>query len=128
MTTDLDKLEQVARAATPGPWEVSLCSPTVINKNKNRVKEVVRGRDPMDQKDRDFIAQANPSTVLELIERVRVTEQQLRSEREAHFGELANAQERAKDFEGVVREFAMNGMDVETLEHVAQVMEKWHDS
>ena len=116
MTTDLDKLEKVAKAATPGPWEASqaYCSEydtwtraVYYYPSENYCVEVIEtgcdcGDEVVGPVDTKFIAQANPSTVLELIERVR-------------------------DYENVIREFAMQGMDVETLEHAAQVMEKWNN-
>jgi len=112
MTTDLDKLEQVAKAATPGPWERAPVEywgevRTAIQHPKEKgVDPVVEPgfccetQYEISDNNASFIAEASPSTVLELIERVR-------------------------DYENVIREFAMNGMDVETLEHAAQVMEKW---
>lgn len=55
---DLAELERLAKAATPVPWnKVFGVSPTAA-----------------DKKDVDFIAAANPETVLELVNRLKTAE------------------------------------------------------
>jgi hypothetical protein len=79
MTVDLDKLEQLARATTPGPWEAR-------HLGYGHSHEVVRlpsgapddGGDIVatmwEKRDAAFIAAANPAAVLELVQRLRAAE------------------------------------------------------
>lgn len=82
MTTqiDLDKLERVARAATPGPWEANQ-----EFANRWRVDEVPAQYHPLAaiyghgdyaslQGNADYIAAANPAVVLEIVRRLRAAE------------------------------------------------------
>lgn len=66
--TELDALEAAAKAATPGPWEYDDADEDMaaLGAENQRVKDAA------------YIAAANPSTVLELIQELR----QARKERD----------------------------------------------
>jgi hypothetical protein len=72
---DLDKLEQLARAATPGPW-LALFGDEYIYGVAIRSEEgdsVAEWDDlPLSEQDARFIAVANPAAVLELVREVRM--------------------------------------------------------
>ena len=79
---EIELLEALAKNASPGPWQVS---PGTIQIDKASIRPVYRGaiggrihvfNDTHMGKDADarFIAAANPSTVLSLIERLRELE------------------------------------------------------
>lgn len=79
MTIDLDELERLAKAATPGPWYAG-------EKNRWQLHDGRFIRTSHDHSgtamvvsgggDADFIAAANPETVLALVERVRALEKE----------------------------------------------------
>ena len=91
---DLDELEALARAATPGPWRSwwegrdHYSGDSFVGTGRAFPNEVGEGPDlyprvtitptgdPADnlQADQDFIAAANPATILELIARIRGTQ------------------------------------------------------
>lgn len=72
MSVDLDKLEQLARAATPGPWEARGGTHQVVaGQGEGRDGVVATAREYSDV---DFIAAANPAAVLELVQRLRAAE------------------------------------------------------
>jgi hypothetical protein len=62
---DLDELERLARAATPGPWQAAGYS--VTHEYKPGVSEAVAVSHIARPHDAAFIAAANPETVLALI-------------------------------------------------------------
>lgn len=78
---DLDALEALARAATPGPWQSSVegrdhasGDHVVLTQGEDLYPTVVvEGRDLNENwlADQDFIAAANPAVVLRLIEMLR---------------------------------------------------------
>lgn len=86
MNIDLDKLEQVARAATPGIWErngeaVDSEDGSIYNIavcQHARCAESWSGTDyaakSYQLSNADFIAQVNPAVVLELVRRLRAAE------------------------------------------------------
>ena len=76
MTVDLEELKRLAKAATPGPWQVSLNGSGedgwVEDSNSQYLTTGYEGE--MAAKDVRFIAAANPAAVLALIERVEEAE------------------------------------------------------
>lgn len=81
MTTpvDLDSLEALCRAATPGPWRKGNVDRDRIfvqhegGIGPERVLLIMNKHFPSED-DADFIAAANPAAILELVERVREAE------------------------------------------------------
>lgn len=79
---DLDELERLAKAATPGPWRmVALSSHYGVTHGDYRFPTVVYAHEGWDgygngssRPNADYIAAANPATVLALIARVREAE------------------------------------------------------
>jgi len=78
MTIDTTKLRELAQTARPGPWERDICQ---IDKMwlKGRLQECVTNQDAIvmavtaeDDATAEFIAAANPATVLALLARVRL--------------------------------------------------------
>lgn len=74
---DLDELEALAKAATPGPWYVAGCTDEHTD-SKNRVCYRVRassfgGRDVEENRNRDYIAALNPAVALTLIAELRAS-------------------------------------------------------
>lgn len=74
----LDKLEALARAATPGPWMRLFGERTVYDRMEDgcRGNTIVRADTSYSSQDAanlDFIAAANPATVLQLIQLARRT-------------------------------------------------------
>ena len=72
--TDIDKLEALAKAATPGPWRSESCGVDdcwceVVNCDAR--EEGVSGSGALSKCDARYIAEANPATVLALIAEVR---------------------------------------------------------
>lgn len=63
-----DELEQVARAATPGPWEANPYDARLVESKVDDLGSMKRRRDGA------FIAAFNPATALALLERVRKAE------------------------------------------------------
>lgn len=64
--TDLSALESAARAATPGPWEISRDDfAAYIESRKGTVGEIG------DAFDANYISAANPAAILELIAELR---------------------------------------------------------
>lgn len=75
MTIDLDNLEKLAKAATPGPWKAqfpnptSVLTPKVLTADGGILLETMHyGRMNADAA---FVAAANPKAILELIAEVR---------------------------------------------------------
>lgn len=104
---DLDALESVANAATPGPWEAGeeapewtasqrVFAPGLGDEQDDTICEAV------EFKDATHIAAFDPPTVLALIARVRAAEKELRA-RELHHFEEEQARERAEATIGRVR-------------------------
>lgn len=81
---DLDDLEAKARAATPGPWDNHSINGEPIESVWMAAGDVVATwaikeprfefHAPQAREDAAFIAAANPTTVLKLVERVRAAE------------------------------------------------------
>lgn len=87
---DLDALEAAALAATPGPWIA--CGPSFGESKPRYLNEVIADRDEDGEEsgyticefpqlleeecsaDMNYIAEANPAVVLELIRRLRAAE------------------------------------------------------
>jgi hypothetical protein len=72
---DLDKLEELAKKATPGPWSAN--GPLAVNTSQDHPlctlssafhRELENGKAGQDA---EFISSANPTTILELIAEVR---------------------------------------------------------
>lgn len=75
MNIDLDKLEQVARAATPGPW--ASVHHAVVEANGGHLICPVsdtRGKYEYERGNRDYIAALSPDVVIELVRRLRAAE------------------------------------------------------
>lgn len=95
----LEQLERLAREATPGPWYVEgseirhdfdpFATDEGIPDCSVLVCEVFRISKDLDsgERDREFIAQANPDTVLRLIEYVRSLERENEIVRQGAYGE-----------------------------------------
>lgn len=80
---DLNDLREKAEAATPGPWSSS--GSQVWGHDGNLVAAVRDHSELVDRPDAEFIAAANPATVLALIERLKTAEHErdeLRAERD----------------------------------------------
>lgn len=85
---DLDKLEALARAATPGPWSTSIDGPEgaewdagmAIAATYGRQKVFARAGGSYPRADQEYIAAASPDVVLALIERLRRAESDERPE------------------------------------------------
>lgn len=91
MRIDLDELERLAKAATPGPWIA--CGPSFGEAAPKYLNEVVVDNPEDDENDgievcrapvcledavsadMEFIGTANPATVLELVRRLRAAEE-----------------------------------------------------
>lgn len=76
---DLDELERLARAATPGPWESDSAGIWTARKygfdgTSTASLVAMMAGVAYDDNDRRFIAAVNPSVVLALIERLRKAE------------------------------------------------------
>lgn len=90
MTIDLDELERLAKVATPGPWRWwTSCSFRRLSSDETGsdgdVLHAVVHRDGVSDiqgsdADREFIAAANPETVLALVKRVRELEKAYQEE------------------------------------------------
>lgn len=97
MTIDLDELERLAKAATPGPWRWwTSCSFRRLSSDATGLDgDVLHAVTHVDgvadvigtEATKEFIAAANPSTVLALVERLREAENALRGA--ASFVQLA---------------------------------------
>ena len=85
---DIDKLEQAALAATPGPWKYNTNlgwaypQTNIESANGTQITRFVDGelqfsctvgKAELEWKNAEYIAAANPSTVLELINRLKLT-------------------------------------------------------
>lgn len=68
---DIDKLEALAEAATPGPWENAedAVFRVIVEAGNRWVCDCISGKvhSPQEAKDAAFIAAANPAAILELI-------------------------------------------------------------
>lgn len=73
MTTDLERLKALAMAATPGPWERKT-NFYVCNKESTVVARVIAPLTDQNAIDCAYIAAANPSVVLALIDRLERAE------------------------------------------------------
>ena len=77
---DLEKLKKLARAATPGPWvtahDTFMCDGGRDWYVKAGDEYIVSGDHADDDPDCRFVAAANPTAVLELIERLERAEQE----------------------------------------------------
>jgi hypothetical protein len=73
MTIDLDELEQLARAATPGPWDGTISTSRVryLGPRQDTVEHGDYIASCTHAPDAEFIAAANPAVVLELVRRLR---------------------------------------------------------
>jgi len=75
----LEALEELALAASAGPWEVEfgdLGSYIFFSKQPTRrMAEITYRNNPNDENDASFIAAASPDVVLALIKRVRELEE-----------------------------------------------------
>jgi hypothetical protein len=76
MIVDLDRLEQLARAATPGPWRTKDGDPgrAWINDDAGDPYCTVADCRPGGEANAAFIATANPAFVLQLLARLRAAE------------------------------------------------------
>lgn len=84
MTVDIDRIEQLARAATPGPWDNHSVNGDPIESvwlTDGNVVATWAIREPrfefhapQAREDAAFIAAANPAAVLELVQRLRAAE------------------------------------------------------
>lgn len=106
MTIDLDALERIAQAATPGPWDIeyevehydygpserwpsTLIGPrrnppgVLAEKYGNRINEIAELRD----EDAEHIAAFDPPTALALIARIREAEREMHARELHHFEE-----------------------------------------
>lgn len=74
MTIDLDKLEQLARAATPGPYQYrdDTSAQHLGSTVENEARAIVAMHTSLE--DAAYIAAANPAVVLELVQRLRAAE------------------------------------------------------
>ncbi|OBR52349.1 ead/Ea22-like family protein [Paraburkholderia tropica] len=119
--TDLDKLEELAEAATPGPWRAESCGIDdcwceVVNCDSR--EEGVSGSGALSKRDARYIAAANPATILTLIAEVRALRTQLH-DFTTQCGELNEEVVRLRAFheffrdrcEGLFAQFGMAGVD-----------------
>jgi hypothetical protein len=67
VSIDLDDLERLAKAATPGPWDAGTCEGEVWSDKLLVVWDALPN-------DAAYIAAANPPTILALIARLRAAE------------------------------------------------------
>jgi hypothetical protein len=83
---DLDKLEALAKAATPGPWEtIPTCENIVrVPFDGARGLEGLSVADCRTDPVAAFIASANPATILALIERSRELEEREKENLKRH--------------------------------------------
>jgi len=89
--TNLDELKKLAEAATPGPWHYDCGNWEVESQNKDTFRysicNLIEGMEETEPVDAlpngEYIAAANPQTVLALIERIRTYEAKLNSHEEA---------------------------------------------
>ena len=89
---EIDALEQAAKAATPGPWEISRDDYALfIESRKGTVGEIG------DAFDANYISAANPAAILELIAELR----QAWAIAEASYGMIKKAVDRAAAKEAV---------------------------
>ena len=75
MPIDLDQLETLATAATPGPWDYGACE--VFLKGTDFWPVIATCRN---ENDVAFIAVANPAAVLELIAEIRELQKKAKKE------------------------------------------------
>ncbi len=77
MTRDLDHLEKLAKAATPGPWEINKAwnwrrdRTAVIAPEKCSVASTYHDDLDTGEANGAYVAAANPKTILALIDRIR---------------------------------------------------------
>lgn len=115
MTTDLDALEAIAKAATPGPWRNVLLEVGPVD--GPAVADVVtEDENPLRLFDAEFIAAADPSTILALIA-------ELRQERE-RADEVTREYELILTRQGVRVVMAERGAAVAALSRAEKTIEK----
>lgn len=91
---DTKELRRVAEVATPGPWvQRGRADPTMVLESRNgyRVADCLYGEHPCTSPDAEFIAAANPATVLALLDRVERLEKSITAHKEAmdhHGGDI----------------------------------------
>jgi hypothetical protein len=73
-TLDLDALEAIAAAATPGPWQPYASQPEVSVMCSGKVLASIEVRNGFGWRDMEHIAAFSPTTALALIARVRELE------------------------------------------------------
>lgn len=79
MTRDeMQELKRLAREATPGPWESKHHGVFAEGTDVCRVS-LTTGHYESEERNRDFIAAANPAVVLALIARIEELEEQVSS-------------------------------------------------
>lgn len=78
MTIDLDTIERLARAATPGPWPIAMTSADNRDMGHARGPEHPRpdrmSWHPQTEIDAAYIAAVSPDVVLEMVARLRKAE------------------------------------------------------
>jgi len=75
-TIDLDALERIAKAATPGPWQPYASQPEVSVMCSGKVLASIEVRNGFGWRDMEHIAAFSPTTALALIARVRELQKQ----------------------------------------------------
>jgi hypothetical protein len=83
--TDLDELERLAKAATPGPWEYREADGSAAVCHRGGWVEAILPGSPQENSDAAYCAAANPATILALTAEVR----RLRADLDGA-GEMAN--------------------------------------
>jgi len=76
-TLDLDALEAIAAAATPGPWQPYASQPEVSVMCSGKVLASIEVRNGFGWRDMEHIAAFSPTTAKALIARVRELEGQI---------------------------------------------------
>lgn len=118
---NLDALEATARAATPGPWVVTLGAAWQVGTNAPdwEMEEVATtGPDGSTGSEDDaiHIATFDPPTVLALIARLREVEREMHARELHHFEEeklRAEAEARAERYQGLARRTELQCQDAE---------------
>jgi hypothetical protein len=71
---DLKELRRLAEGATPGPWILSEASRWIMEASERRQGICDYDDDPKARANAAYIAAANPSTILSLLDRLEATE------------------------------------------------------
>jgi hypothetical protein len=123
MTLDLDHLEQVAKAATPGPWEIlnrcdnvepdRACGVTTDHRDEyGHIRGIFQTdaydecSHPVSLADAAHIAAFSPSTALALVARMRELEQDLSASADYHARKCEPAEARIRRLEASVQAFS----------------------